>query len=84
MYINGPGKWIWKGSLSHLYQAKCQTIRSRDPEQLLRSTPQFAVLVDPSKNEGKGLQVKGRVMPVGMQFVNTKLSLKFFTQTSVR
>lgn len=44
---------------------------------------QFAVLVDPSKNKGKGLKVKGRVMPVGMQFVNIKLSLKFFTQTSV-
>ena len=44
---------------------------------------QFTVLVDASKNEGKGLKVKGRVMPVGTQFVNIKLSLKFFTQTSV-
>lgn len=49
----------------------------------VRLPKQFAVLVDPLKNEGKGLKVKGRVMPVGTQFVNIKPSLKFFTQTSV-
>lgn len=75
--INGTDKWIWRGKASMSNPAIQSSLCICLPKHM-----QIAVLVDPSKNEGKELRQSGKWCQLAHSFVKTKLGCKFFSQPS--